>query len=432
MTAAVTEPGVGRAVQLLDDGVALLSGAEMVRLTEDELLEVLRRVEAHRRRLATVDHALIGELETRRTAERLGARSTAGLLRDVLRVSPHEAAGRVKAAGRLGVHETITGEVLPAEFPAVAAAQLEGAISADHARVVTEAIVGLPVAVRLEHGESVEQRLVEEAAHFDPDNLNKLARRIADHLDPDGTLSSDDDQSRRRHATLTGNRDGSGDLHAHLTPETLAKLHAVLLPLATPRPTGDARDERTPGQRLHDALSEVAGRLLASGTLPASGGTPATVLLTMTLDQLESRTGLVSTGHGGQLSVNQALRLAGEAEIIPVVVDKTGILAYGRSRRIASPAQRRALTARDGGCVMPGCDHPPDWCEVHHLVRWEHGGSTDLDQLVLLCGYHHHTHQHHGWNIVIRDGRAWAIPPPWIDPHQTPIRNRLHDTDPID
>lgn len=79
-------------------------------MSEDELLVALRRVEVHRRRLAAFDHALIGELETRRTAERLGARSTAGLLRDVLRVSPHEAAGRVKAARRLGVHETITGE----------------------------------------------------------------------------------------------------------------------------------------------------------------------------------------------------------------------------------------------------------------------------------------------------------------------------------
>jgi hypothetical protein len=64
--------------------------------------------------------------------------------------------------------------------------------------------------------------------------------------------------------------------------------------------------------------------LLRSGQLPASGGTPATVLVTMTVEQLESRTRLVTTGHGGQLTVSQALRLAGEQALLFLVPEGEG------------------------------------------------------------------------------------------------------------
>jgi hypothetical protein len=171
--------------------------------------------------------------------------------------------------------------------------------------------------------------------------------------------------------------------------------------------------------------------LLRSGQLPASGGTPATVLLTPTLDQLESRTGLVTTGHGGQLTVNAALRVAGEADLIPVVIGTDGVLGYGRSRRIATASQRRALAARDSGCCFPGCDQPPDWCEADHVTPWEQGGKTDLDNLCLLCDHHHDQHQRAGWRIVMQHGRPHAIPPPWTDPTQTPIRNTMHDLAPV-
>jgi HNH endonuclease len=104
------------------------------------------------------------------------------------------------------------------------------------------------------------------------------------------------------------------------------------------------------------------------------------------------------------------------------------VLGYGRSRRIATAAQRRALAARDGGCCFPGCDQPPDWCEAHHVTPWHQGGNTDLDNLCLLCDHHHDQHQRAGWRIVMQHGRPHAIPPPWTDPDQTPIRKTMHDT----
>jgi hypothetical protein len=110
---------------------------------------------------------------------------------------------------------------------------------------------------------------------------------------------------------------------------------------------------------MHDALADAATRLLAADELPPSDGTPATVLPAMTLEQLETRTGMVTTAHGGTLSVATALNLADQANVIPVVLDSTGILAYGQARRTATTGQRLALTARDQGCSFPSCDTPP-------------------------------------------------------------------------
>ena len=172
----------------------------------------------------------------------------------------------------------------------------------------------------------------------------------------------------------------------------------------------------------------MAELVLNSGELPPSGGTPATVLLTMTLDQLESRTELVTTAHCGTLSVATALELASQGTVIPVVLDSTGILAYGQARRTATVGQRLALAARDKGRCFPGCDAPPGWTQVHHIVPWALGGGTDLDNECLLCGWHHREHEKRGgWQVIMKDGRPWWVPPAHVDPQRTPIRNTVRD-----
>src|SRR5882757_9797581 len=420
--------GVATALAQLSDAVDTLCALDLTRLSCDELLGLLRGVETQRRRLPVVDHALIAELDHRGAAGELLARDTASLLRDVLRVAPSEATARCQAAVDLGPGRSLSGQPRPPLLPAVAAAQAEGSISPEHARVIAKTVSELPKDVECEHGAAVEARLVAEAQRFDPNVLATLARRVVALLNPDGVLADDAEHDRRRHATLSGNRDGSGELRAHLTPTALAQWQAVLDPLAAPKPSdADGPDVRSPGQRMHDALADAAHKLLASGDLPPSGGVPATVLLTLTLDQLPTRSGHVTTAHGGTVTVTEALRLAGEAHVIPVVLDSKGILAYGQARRTATTHQRLALAARDGGCCFPGCDAPPGWTQVHHIVNWAFGGGTDLDNLCLLCGYHHREFEKRGWTVVMSDGQSYWIPPPWIDPAQTPIRNTIHD-----
>jgi hypothetical protein len=415
-------------VKQLAAAVDALLELDLTQLDRDELLELVRGVEVQRRRLPVLDHALIAELDVRGVAGEFAARDTRTLVREVLRLSPREAKARYEAAVDLGPRRSLSGEALPPLLPIVVAAQADGLISAEHARVIGKTIEALPAPVEAEHGAEVEARLVADAGRFDPSVVARIGRHLLELLDPDGALTDDARQERRRHASLTNNRDGSGELHAHLTPAALARWQAVLDPLAAPRPAEDGQpDPRTPGQRLHDALADAAGLLLASDGLPPSGGTPATVLLTMTLDQLESRTGLVTTAHGGTITVDEALRLAGQAEIIPIVLDKAGILAYGHARRTASTSQRFALAARDRGCSFPGCDAPPGWTQTHHIREWADGGTTDLDNLTLICGHHHREHARRGWTVTIRHGMPWWTPPEHADPTQTPTRNTIHD-----
>jgi hypothetical protein len=75
------------------------------------------------------------------------------------------------------------------------------------------------------------------------------------------------------------------------------------------------------------------------------------------------------------------------------------VLDLGRTARVVNPGLRRALVLRDGGCRFPGCDRPAGWADAHHVVSWATGGTTTLDNLVLLCR-HHHTQAHEGgWRI---------------------------------
>jgi hypothetical protein len=187
---------------------------------------------------------------------------------------------------------------------------------------------------------------------------------------------------------------------------------------------GGERDERTAGQRMHDAFRAVLKLALRAGELPAAGGVPATVLITMTAEQFHTGAGLAATSYGQQLSIDQALRLADQAAIAWIVHNsKGGILNYGTTRRVASDKQTLALIARDQGCSFPGCADPPEWTERHHIIPWREGGRTDLDNLCLLCDYHHDRIDTGGWQITMRDGVPWFIPPAWLDPRQEPQRN---------
>ncbi len=115
-----------------------------------------------------------------------------------------------------------------------------------------------------------------------------------------------------------------------------------------------------------------------------------------------------------------------DAVLDPTLFDENGaILAQGITTRLATAAQRRALIARDRGCIVPGCTAPVTWCDAHHVIWWRHGGSTDIGNLALLCA-RHHTAVHAGhWQIQMIDGIPWAVPPRALDPTRTPRRNTL-------
>jgi len=95
-----------------------------------------------------------------------------------------------------------------------------------------------------------------------------------------------------------------------------------------------------------------------------------------------------------------AQRLACDCDIAKLLMDPTGNeINLDRAQRRVSSTQRRLLWLRDGGCMFPGCGRPPGWCEAHHIVFWESGGLTNLDNLCLLCSRHHHLCHEGGFRL---------------------------------
>jgi hypothetical protein len=397
-------------------------------LSQDELLDVLRGLETESRRLAAVQHRVVAEVAARNVAGELRYRDTASLLSAVLLLTRSQASERVTAAEALGPRASLLGEPLPPVLPATARALSVGSISPAHTGVIRGLIRELPAPVRDEHQATAEALLAEHATGMDTAQLRQAATAILGFLHPDGALTPDRVHRADRDVSLRRNADGSGDVAAHLTPACYALWETVLEPLARKRPDdGGGPDTRTPGQRRHDALEDAAKRLLRTGELPSTAGVVTTLMITMTLEQLEARAGQATTGHGGHISIPEALRLAADGKALPVVLnDAGGILAYGRARRLASPAQRLALIARDQGCTFPRCRETAARSEVHHITDWVNGGQTNIDTLALACGHDNNERIRQGWYAIMLDGVPHWVPPPHIDPQRKPQRNRVH------
>jgi hypothetical protein len=192
-----------------------------------------------------VEHAVLAEVGGRGVFSELGFRDTAGLVSSMLRINRTEARHRVTAAEDLGPRRGLTGELLPPMFPRLAAAQAVGTVSAEHAKIIRATVHNLPPETRAVHGLSVEATLTAQAGEFAPVELARLADVVIAALDPDGRLTDDGQHDRHRTGSLIRNRDGSGELRGHLTPECLALWQALLTPWPKPGPP-TTRSDPTP------------------------------------------------------------------------------------------------------------------------------------------------------------------------------------------
>jgi Domain of unknown function (DUF222) len=401
-------------------------------LTAAQKISFWQRFETFRNRLPLIDHTLIADAEASDLAGECCFSGLTVLLSRILQLSPSEAAARVRAAGALRPHTLEEEATVVPGLPHLAAAQRAGAVSPEQVQVVVRAMQKLARPdLNPDDVAAAEQQLAAQAQLQGPKDLQLLASRVVDAVDPDGPEPVDDQlQQDRRHLELRQRRDGMWQLEGKLTNTVGAQLHVILDPLTRPRTTTieidgatkEIPDERHYGQRMHDAFEDACGRLLQLADRPAVGGTPASVIVTINVDDLLQRAGIAETTDGSQLSSDQLLRIADEAEIWPTIIDRNGVpLALGRTRRIASRGQTMALIAREGGCSFPGCDHPPQWCDRHHIIDWIDGGWTDLDNLTLLCRYHHTHFLQKGWSCRINaDGLPEWMPPRWIDLQQQP------------
>lgn len=394
-----------------------------------ELVSGVEELQQLKARAAALEAELLAELDAREVPKRqLAWGSTADWFTHL--------AGTTRGQGRRTVAHA---KLLVDERSATLKALHQGTVSPDQAGVIVDAIDRLPQARHVRrHGEQV---LLEEAGRLNATDLHHAGRHLARVVDPDREereaekALAREDRAAHLGRFLTISTDGRGGVRIRGagTVEDAATLRAALLPLTKPVPTVDpttcaeAPDPRDHGARMWDALVGIAQHALDTDAAPASHGARPRIAVTIsaaTLHDPTRPTGVGITEDGLEVTSSAVRRMACDADLIRVLLDPDScVLDVGRTHRLVTPAIWTALVARDTHCAFPGCTRPPVMGHAHHIRHWADGGTTSLDNLVLLCGHHHRTLHHTPWQVRLADDRrpeflpppkAGRPPPDWI------------------
>jgi hypothetical protein len=150
-----------------------------------------------------------------------------------------------------------------------------------------------------------------------------------------------------------------------------------------------------------DALVLLVERTLAAKPATASTADRYQVSVHVSAEALKGELDTDDPPQIGHrpISIQTAQRLTCDGSIVPIIENAKGEpLSIGRKTRTVPPALRRALHRRDKGCRFPSCEQT-HYVDAHHIRHWAHGGETNLDNLVLLCRYHHRQLHEGGFSI---------------------------------
>ncbi|WP_319437047.1 HNH endonuclease signature motif containing protein [Mycobacterium sp. RTGN5] len=412
----------------LDDVVGELATIDLLTLPPPKRFAVLDRMETAQRLQAAISHAGVARLEQFEGCPPVGI-----ALADALRISPPEARRRIRDAEQLAPRTTLTGEPLPPLLPETSVAWHRGELDREHLRVIQKFFHDLPDHVPAVEVEKAEKSLAGHAVNLRPDQLAKVAYRLALHLNPDGTFS-DEDRARKRGFVWCGGQhvDGMSVGKLIADPELRSELDAWMAKFAAPgmgNPADDnptvnpsdeivERDARSHGQRQHDALKALVRGQLGDPKFGQHNGLPVTVIVTATLQDLQNKTGYGITASGAVVAISDVIRVSAHAYHYLALFDGvTGrALWLGRTKRIASADQRIILHAKDRGCTRPGCDAPGYHSVVHHAAKdWKNGGNTDINDLTLACPPDNQLVETGGWDTqILPNGQTQWLPPPGL------------------
>ena len=312
---------------------------------------------------------------------------------------------------------------LVAELPEWAAALEDGAIAVGH-------VDALSVGMR-KLGAEQRAMLGEMAGVLASDATQMTVDSFADHVSSVvKSLQMDDGQERgekqRRSSELKAWIDNDGMvrlrgrfdsergsvLMGQLQGQVEALFHSGVVPEVEP---GIEPNDNLRAQALFDLVSAGVEATRAGG---GAAAVRAEIVVMIDFDTLRSGWHAHSTcrtSSGAELPVSSVRRMACDAAIVPMVMSGEGeVLDVGRAKRLATSVQQKAIFAMYTTCAVPECRVNIEHCVPHHIDWWEHGGPTDMANLVPLCSRHHHAVHEGGWKLEMRAGRKLQITRPVV------------------
>jgi hypothetical protein len=368
---------------------------------------------------------------------RHGERKPVNFVEQITRVSQSEASRRIRIGTAIRSRQSLLGEQLPPERPIVAEAMTNGLIGVDAAQAI---IYNLKLAAAgseatPERMDTAELALVDAAVTESADLVADAGRMWRDAMDPDGIEPRYEEIRERRMLTVGRERNGIKRYTINAAPTLSAVLDAALLdsidPKAQPRFLSEEDrvraattveeidgtlvekivDPRSFEQKQHDVLEGVLTEALrATRTGPPDLRTIGSVTAVINLKDLESGTGYgILEGTDEVLPASAVQEIACDSGFYTVILGRGGEpLHHGLLKRQFTPAQRRAMIARDGDrCIARGCRRRAAASHAHHVIFYSKDGPTDIDNGVLLCPAHHHALHQGAFEITMVDGMPY-------------------------
>lgn len=401
---------------------------------------------------AEVEHRSRPALGEDRLSFASGARDGAELVQQLCRIGHNEAKRRVGLGSALAPKRSLSQEPLPGRYPPLAAALVSGLVGLESARVIINTCKSISKRVGMAQIEGMVVQLTDAAMVNDTEQVRDLAAAWAEILDPDGAEPKEAAQRRKR-ALQVGRTLADGTTRASLvlTPEHLAMVQELLesrrrgVPLVRTEPGSDDDAETTGGEWRENASAGGGGgddnprsraqqdydtlfETLEAGAKAEQADVATQVthetVVTITAAELQDQRGqgwMPGVLAGLPIPVVEQRMCTGGTRLLVVGTDGEP-LHLGRSRRLFSPAQRKALMVAAGGrCQYPGCRTPAPFLEAHH-AEWfsRDDGPTDIGNGIMLCSYHHHLihAKHSSVKIVSHEDDLWIVPQWWRGPPQ--------------
>jgi len=333
-----------------------------VPLLRDTAIGLQQHIDQMNVALAKVLH----EAEARKAWQGTGARSMADWLAGKTKSSYGQAKKKEKLGEAMGKSKELDDAVK------------KGDLSPDAASELSDAVNNPP------EGANVGE-LVEAAKGATP----KEAKDAAETWKRINAKESEEEAERRRFA-LRSVKSGLPNDGMVTTTSVLPVLEHRMFQNALDHIMGMSQpDGRTREQQRADALIALFDAY-AKGTVTGGREQPSIIVTapaeTMTGDGNEPGV----TPHGDRIPAHIVRRMAENATLQRMLIDAEGIiLDLGRAVRFATLQQYKALVARDGCCTEEGCRIPAAWCDLDHFLPWEEGGETNLENMRLLCRFHH-------------------------------------------